>query len=173
MAGFKLDKDDTLIADINVTPFVDVILVLLIIFISTSTVIVRTALDLDIPVAANADQVEASPVLSILLNEKNQISLNGKAVNKTRLDQLLRQEVSRRKQKSSAGKKDPVQVLISARGEHPFQSVVDLIDLVKGTGVNGIALNTRVVTSKTLAKKANSNTGIKPGVGVLSSEEQQ
>lgn len=143
MAGFKQSNDSGLIGDINVTPFVDVVLVLLIIFMSTSSVIIRTALDLDIPVASNAEAEEAPPVLSILLTEKNALELNGEPVNRDGLIRRLEREVAVAS-KEKGERAEPVQALISARGAHAYQDVVDLIDLVKGTGVGAIALNTRV-----------------------------
>ena len=141
MAGFKTDNDSVLIADINVTPFVDIVLVLLIVFMSPSAVIIRTALDLDIPVASNAETKDEPPVFSILLTEKNDLELNGEPTDRSGLALSLKEEVETSRRDGNSG---PVQVLISARGDHAYQSVVDLIDLVQGTGVKAIALNTRV-----------------------------
>jgi biopolymer transport protein ExbD len=144
MAGFKTDDDSDLIGDINVTPFVDVVLVLLIIFMSTSTVIIRTALDLDIPVAGNADQKDEPPILSIHLTDEDTVELNGEPTSREALRDRLEREVRDRKRPGGGRDAQAVQALISAGGAHPYQAVVDLIDLVKGTGVNTIALNTKM-----------------------------
>ena len=154
MAGFKSDNDDDLIGDINVTPFVDVALVMLVIFMATSAVIARTALDLEIPVAANSEEKEGPPILSVVLNEDESVALNGEPIDRPALENALRRQVQENQSaRNDKGKPDPVetQVLISARGEHPYQKVVDLIDLVKGTGVNAIALNTKVPPKEELA----------------------
>ena len=56
MAAFKnSNNDDDIISDINITPMVDIILVLLIIFMVTASVIVTPAIKVDLPKAANAD----------------------------------------------------------------------------------------------------------------------
>ena len=143
MAGFKTDNDSGLIGEINVTPFVDVVLVLLIIFMSTSTVIIRTALDLDIPVASNAETMDETAIHSILLEEDNTLELNGEPSDEKTLIRYLKRAVAESKRRRKNGKSEPVQALISAGGDHDYQDVVHLIDVVKGTGVGAIALNTR------------------------------
>ena len=148
MAGFKTENDDGLISGINVTPFVDVVLVLLIIFISTSTVIVRAALDLDIPVAGNAEKKDEPPILSIRLTDDNSVELNGEPMSREVLKDRLEREVAVRRRHDTTHKGQSVQALISASGAHAYQAVVDLIDLVKGTGVNTIALNTKLSSTE-------------------------
>ena len=57
--GFRVEeeKEDS-INEINITPFVDVVLVLLVIFMVTTPMMVKTAMDLKLPSAENTDQVE-------------------------------------------------------------------------------------------------------------------
>ena len=57
--SFKLeDENEDSINEINITPFVDVVLVLLVIFMVTTPMMVKTAMDLKLPSAENTDQVE-------------------------------------------------------------------------------------------------------------------
>ena len=49
MAGAIHDGDDDVIAEINIIPFVDIVLVLLIIFMLTSAAIVRASIQVDLP----------------------------------------------------------------------------------------------------------------------------
>ena len=147
MAGFRTSGEDGLIGDINVTPFVDIALVLLIIFMSTSAVIVKTALDLEIPVASNAKETDGNQIISVLLNDDNSLELNGESISKEEIVTFLKKEVDRNRSRTTSAdtvEAKETQVLISAKGEHNYQQVIDLIDLVKGTGVNAIALNTRI-----------------------------
>ena len=51
MAAFETKKDDDVIATINIIPFVDIVLVLLIIFMVTATYIVAQAIPVDLPEA--------------------------------------------------------------------------------------------------------------------------
>ena len=55
--GSKLggSADDDVIADINITPFVDIILVVLIIFMVTATTIVNSSIKVNLPEAATGD----------------------------------------------------------------------------------------------------------------------
>jgi len=144
MAGFKTSGDDDMIADINVTPFVDIVLVLLIIFMATSTVVVRTALDLEIPKASNAEaKNDANMILSIELLGDKRLKLNGEDIAAEALRERLVAEVDKNNGTPDAtGKPQPTEVIITARGQQDYQDVVDVINLAKGAGVSGIALNT-------------------------------
>ncbi len=55
MAGGGLNQDDSEITDINVTPLVDVVLVLLVVFMATATYIVNQSINVQLPKAATAD----------------------------------------------------------------------------------------------------------------------
>ena len=48
------ESDDEVIAEINVVPFVDIVLVLLITFMLTSSAIVRASIPVELPTAASA-----------------------------------------------------------------------------------------------------------------------
>ena len=62
-------NDDGMIASINIIPFVDIVFVPLIIFMVTSTAIVKAAIKVDLPTAAAAgSQVESTVNLVIALD---------------------------------------------------------------------------------------------------------
>src|SRR6266545_4467840 len=60
--------DDDLISEINVTPLVDVVLVLLIIFMVTATYIVRASIEVDLPRAAHGGEATGT-ILSVILTK--------------------------------------------------------------------------------------------------------
>jgi len=62
MAGGAQDSDDE-ITGINVTPLVDIVLVLLIIFMVTANFIVRETVEVDLPSAANGGKTIQGPVM--------------------------------------------------------------------------------------------------------------
>ena len=66
MAAFTNSKNDGPIASINIIPFVDIVLVLLIIFMVTSTAIVKAAIKVDLPTAASAGQSVSATVNLVL-----------------------------------------------------------------------------------------------------------
>ena len=146
MAGFTENSgSNALMSDINVTPFVDVALVLLVIFMATSGIIIRAALEVDVPVATNAVPQEERAIRSIVLNEDGSIKLDGKPVTRERLAATLEREVAKRDQRNRAGghRASRPRVIISAGGRHAYQSVMDIVDMVQGAGVRIIALNTK------------------------------
>ncbi len=59
--SFDPDQGDDLIAGINVTPLVDVVLVLLVIFLMTAPVIYQSAIKVQLPKAKSGEQGEKSP----------------------------------------------------------------------------------------------------------------
>jgi biopolymer transport protein ExbD len=65
MAGFAANKPSAPITGINVTPLVDITLVLLIIFMVTPKLVVSRALPLDLPKAATGSEVQQVFALSL------------------------------------------------------------------------------------------------------------
>src|SRR5579862_1121464 len=67
MAGNSLyeDEDSPGITDINVTPFVDVVLVLLVVFIVTAKLIVARGVDIDKPKSATGGEVQSTLRLTV------------------------------------------------------------------------------------------------------------
>ena len=58
MAAKLGNDDDELVSDINITPFVDIVLVVLIIFMVTTTAIVRQAIEVKLPEASTGSTAE-------------------------------------------------------------------------------------------------------------------
>ncbi|MBI5525266.1 MAG: biopolymer transporter ExbD [Deltaproteobacteria bacterium] len=131
-------NDEEIIADINVTPLVDIVLVLLIIFMVTASVIVTPAIKVDLPRAANAEDNPETTV-SVVMSREGRLFLNG--------DETDWAGLSERIKKSMAAEKD-VQAVISADREVSHGDVVHLIDTVKGLGVVKFALNIERVEYK-------------------------
>ncbi|MFQ5561179.1 MAG: ExbD/TolR family protein, partial [Nitrospinota bacterium] len=62
-------KHDDIISEINITPFVDVVLVLLIIFMVTAPILVKQMIDVKLPHAKSGKE-DISPVITIVINKK-------------------------------------------------------------------------------------------------------
>ena len=56
--AFSSGDDQEALTEINITPFVDVVLVLLVIFMVTAPMMIKSAMDLKLPSAENTDQIE-------------------------------------------------------------------------------------------------------------------
>lgn len=124
-------RDDGPIASINIIPFVDIVLVLLVIFIVTSAAIVRASLKVDLPRAAAAGAKIAS-TLNLVLDKGGELSLDGRPATPAAARAALQAAVARN---------PSVQAVIAADRTVPYGKVMEVIDLVKAAGVSGFALD--------------------------------
>jgi biopolymer transport protein ExbD len=126
-----MQQDDDGITGINVTPLVDIMLVLLIIFMVASTYIVKPSIEVDLPKAASAGEA-LEQTLSLALKQDGSLYLNGEPANEDAIAARCR-EVA----KANAD----AQAIIAADGAATHAQVVRLIDVVKTNGVTKFALN--------------------------------
>ena len=135
MAGaasqFEDDDSGRMITEINVTPLVDIILVLLIIFMVTTTYIVNPSIKVDLPKAVTGtDQVRTT--LALTLTKDGQLYLNGEKSDEARLLAQIKAELPRN---------PDLQAIIAADKAVPHGDVVRLIDLIRRAGLYKFALN--------------------------------
>ena len=131
----KLDNpadDDDLLASINIIPFVDIVLVLLVIFMLTSATIMKASLKVDLPKAASGgSRVEST--INLVYTRDNKLILNGKELpSMAEAAAFVRQE---------ATTNPKTQAVIAADKGVEYGRVVELIDLVKQNGINTFALD--------------------------------
>lgn len=131
MAGRLGGDEDEIIADINVTPLVDIMLVLLIIFMVTATYIINPSIKVNLPKAASGEQTESS-TLAIVMDKDSQLFLNGKPTTEEQLIAAV---------KTAHQTKADVQAIISADKDISHGAVIRLIDLIKLNGVTHFAIN--------------------------------
>ena len=131
MAGGAQDGDDE-ITGINVTPLVDIVLVLLIIFMVTANMIVRETVEVDLPRAANTkDKTVQGPVM-LTMDKDAKIFFDGVEVEGVGLMAKMKDAVEKDKE---------VRAIISADQSLNYGKVMGLIDLVKEAGIAKFALN--------------------------------
>jgi biopolymer transport protein ExbD len=130
VAARSKDSEDV-ISEINVTPFVDIVLVLLIILMVTSVQIIRSALRVELPHAASVGEVVES-TLNIVITKEGDIFLDGQPTDEEALVRTIKRE-------RAANEK--VQAVIAADKGVAYGRVVHVIDLVKTNGVSSFALN--------------------------------
>lgn len=130
MASAANEDPDDVISAINITPLVDIFLVLLIIFMISSSVIDQKQIDVSLPKAAHAG-TEAPKATGLFLDKERRLFLEGR-----QLDSLAIAGELRRMRAD-----DPeFQVLIGADQDLAYKEVVAVIDLVRGSGVSKYAL---------------------------------
>jgi biopolymer transport protein TolR len=118
-----------IITGINVTPLVDVTLVLLLIFIVTAKLIVTPAVPLDLPRASHSEQIQV--VFSVIIPGAGATLVNG--VPATSDDTLVRLARA-----ALAGAPD-LRAVIDADGAVPHRRVIHTLDLLKRAGIARIA----------------------------------
>ena len=133
MAGSASDSDDE-ITGINVTPLVDVMLVLLIIFMVTATYIVNRSINVNLPKADTGENNDKTKNLAFVLDAKSQLYLDGQPVAIEQVPELIKQE------QTKAGNV-PLNAVISADKETPHGTVIKLIDTVRKHGITDFAIN--------------------------------
>jgi biopolymer transport protein TolR len=130
MAIGAADNEEEGITGINVTPLVDVTLVLLIIFMVTATYIVKETIEVELPRAAHGGET-LQKTFAVLVTRDGQAFLNGVAVD----DAALVAEVRKAR---SAG--EDVQAIVAADKNATHGAVTHLLDLLKGAGVTKFAI---------------------------------
>jgi biopolymer transport protein TolR len=122
-------QETGIISGINVTPLVDVMLVLLVIFIVTAKIIVIPAVPLDLPKAAKTEDVQV--VFSVIVPEQGPVTVNGQSVSD---DSGLAGQA-----RSAVGRDPDLRAVIEAEGGVPHRRVVAILDALRSAGVAHIA----------------------------------
>jgi biopolymer transport protein ExbD len=119
-----------IIAEINVTPLVDIMLVLLIIFMLTANLIAKQAIEVELPRASQSTSLNPT-TLAITLTREGSLYLNGKPTTPAGLREAV----------SAAVSKDPkTQAIISGDKSVSHGRVIWVLDVVKSLGVASFAI---------------------------------
>jgi len=125
------DDSGRMIVDINVTPLVDITLVLLIIFMVTASLIVNPAIKVDLPKAASGTE-QVKTTLALTLTKDGALFLNGERSSDDAVVKYIGGELP---------KNPELQAIIAADRSVSHGDVVHVIDLVKRSGVHRFAIN--------------------------------
>ena len=125
------DEDTPMIVDINVTPLVDIMLVLLIIFMVTATFIVQPGLPVQLPKAATGEETGPS-TLEVQVDKSGALSIDGRRMNEDEMRQALATAIA---------EKPDLQAIIAADREVSHGDVVHVMDLMRQSGVHKFALS--------------------------------
>ncbi len=123
-------NQEDFISGINVTPLVDVVLVLLVILMVTATTLVSRTIAVDLPKAATGQA--SHTLLAITLDASGKLYLDAAPVDEPGLRARVR---------SARGADPELRATIAADGAVPHRRVVRVIDLLRQEGVIRFALN--------------------------------
>lgn len=136
MAFSAKGNTQTSLADINITPLVDVVLVLLLIFMLTAPVL-QSGVDVAIPKTRTVNQLTEVRMVVTIDKDQN-VYLQDKPVNVNQLPALLR---------NAEGSAAPAKRIIYLRADErvPFGAFASVMDAVKQAGITNISIVTRPI----------------------------
>lgn len=123
-------SSDEAITGINVTPLVDVVLVLLVVLMVTATYLASRAIPVDLPTGKTGEATTAP--LTVSLTKAGTLYVDGVPASEAELRQQL----------VSARRRDPeLRAVIAADGAVPHRRVIGIIDLLRQEHVERFAIN--------------------------------
>ena len=137
-------------SDINMTPLVDVMLVLLVIFMLTAPLLTST-IKLDLPQSDAAQPGQSSPFVTVVIAKDGQVFLKDQALDLSQLAQQL---------SLTAQSSPQTEVQLRADSALPYGRLVEVMGVAQKAGLNRIGF----VTDETSGNKTPSTLAIKPGV---------
>jgi biopolymer transport protein TolR len=135
---------DRLMSDINVTPFVDVMLVLLVIFMVTAPMMLQ-GVEVDLPETTSQPLASKKENLIISINNKNQVFINDFQVTLDFLQEKLKKILEGRENR---------EVYLRADKEVSYGFVVSVMSELKEAGVENLGMVTEPIRHKDKDKKS-------------------
>jgi biopolymer transport protein ExbD len=123
-------SDDDIVQGINVTPLVDITLVLLIAFMVTATFVSEQGMQVVLPKAATQENAP-TPAITVTLGPKGELKLMKKDITLDGLRQQMAVE---------SGLNPGIKVLVKAHKDIAYEQVAMVLDAIKLGGVNKVAL---------------------------------
>jgi biopolymer transport protein TolR len=125
-------RTHTSLAEINVVPLVDVVLVLLIIFMLTAPII-QSGIDINVPKTRTVKELTQERI-QVIIDREQRLFLNDDPVNINELESRLKQKI-----------KDPSLAMIYLRADEevPFGTIAKVMDRAKIAGVENISVVTQ------------------------------
>jgi biopolymer transport protein TolR len=139
-------RTQTALADINITPLVDVVLVLLIIFMVTAPVL-QSGIEVNVPKTRTVKEITEERIV-ITINKDQRVFLGNDAVNINQIAAKLRQKI-----------RDPRNQFLFVRADEnvPFGAFATVMDAVKQSGITNVS-----IVTQPLEQGGTAQNGVKP-----------
>ncbi len=134
MAFSNNSGDEEIVSDINLTPLIDIMLVLLIIFMVTSSVSLESGLDIDLPKTTSETSSKEGNTVIISVNDKDQIFIQGNEV-KYDNDEELQAEIQRALESENTRT-----VIFEGSKTSTLEKAITVMDIAKRAGADKFAI---------------------------------
>lgn len=131
--GFE-KNNNTAMSEINTTPLVDVMLVLLIIFIVTAPLITNTV-HVNLPSTQTAATPQKPNIINIALNEKGELFVNNKKISKDDLAAILA---------AQKNNKAETEIHLQADRDTPYHEITDIMAQAQKAGITKLGFVSKV-----------------------------
>lgn len=125
------DDDGEIVAEINMTPLIDVMLVLLIIFMVSSTAALESGMDIELPKTALTNEKKDSEILVISLGKDGKVAVQGKSVKPEEITRRIASELKTLKTES---------VILEGDTAANLGRAVELMDMAKVAGAKNFSI---------------------------------
>jgi biopolymer transport protein TolR len=129
-------RTQTAISDINITPLVDVVLVLLIIFMVTAPIL-QSGIEVNVPKTRSVKEISEERMV-ISINKEQRVFLGNDPININEIGSSLRRKIRDPQHQS---------VFIRADEDVPFGAFATVMDAVKQSGITNVSIVTQPLES--------------------------
>lgn len=125
------DDDDAIVAEINMTPMIDIMLVLLIIFMVSSTAALESGMDIELPKTTQTADKKESEILVISLSKDGKVAVQGKQVQEQELGRKIASTLTELKTES---------VILEGDTAANLGKAVEIMDIAKTAGAKNFSI---------------------------------
>ncbi len=125
------ENDDKILSEINMTPLIDIMLVLLIIFMVTSSISLESGLDIDIPKTSSKTNANEGNSIIISLNKSGKIFVQGQSATLENLEKLVKKAMAVANSKL---------VVLEGDSSSTLGIAINIMDIAKRAGATKFAI---------------------------------
>ena len=122
--------------EINLIPFIDVLLVILIFLMISTTFTKFQEIAITLPSASGADTVESAREINVAVSSDGRFALNGRVMSRSQLAGAL-------KQMGSGANEQNLRISIDADARAPHQAVMTVLELARDAGLPNVAFSSQ------------------------------
>ena len=125
------DDDDAIVAEINMTPLIDIMLVLLIVFMVSSTAALESGMDIELPKTSLTNPKKEAEILVISLAKNGNVAVHGKAVKSEDIGRSIASSLAELKTDS---------VILEGDTSANLGKAIELMDMAKVAGAKNFSI---------------------------------